>query len=40
VNYGFEGPSKKAFVCLGTAHASLKVEFSIDRQVPIREPQN
>jgi len=40
VYYGFSGPSKKLFVCLGSAHASLKVEFSIDRQVPIREPQN
>jgi pimeloyl-ACP methyl ester carboxylesterase len=40
VSYGFSGPSKKVFVCLGTAHASLKVQFSIDQQVPIREPQN
>ena len=40
VNYGFGGPAKKLFVCLGTAHASLKVQFSIDQQVPIREPQN
>jgi pimeloyl-ACP methyl ester carboxylesterase len=40
VNYGFRGPSKKLLVCLGTARASLKVEFTIDRQVPIREPQN
>jgi pimeloyl-ACP methyl ester carboxylesterase len=40
VNYGFSGPSKKVFVCLATARASLKVEFYIDRQVPIREPQN
>jgi len=39
VNYGFRGPSKKLLVCLGTARASLKVEFTIDRQVPIREPQ-
>jgi pimeloyl-ACP methyl ester carboxylesterase len=38
VNYGFSGPSKKVFVCLGAAHASLKVQFSIDRQVPVREP--
>jgi len=38
VQYGFSGPSKKLFVCLGAAHASLKVQFSIDRQVPIREP--
>jgi len=40
VNYGFRGPSKKLLVCLSTARASLKVEFTIDRQVPIREPQN
>ncbi len=40
VHYGFSGPGKKVFVCLGTARASLKVQFSIDRQVPIREPQN
>ena len=25
INYGFSGPAKKLFVCLGTAHASLKV---------------
>jgi pimeloyl-ACP methyl ester carboxylesterase len=40
VQYGFSGPTKKLFVCLETAHASLQVQFSIDRQVPIREPQN
>jgi pimeloyl-ACP methyl ester carboxylesterase len=40
VNYSFSGPGKKLFVCLGTAHASLKVQFSVDQQVPIREPQN
>jgi hypothetical protein len=40
VQYGFSGPSKKLFVCLRDARASLKVQFSIDRQVPIREPQN
>jgi len=40
VQYGFSGPSKKLFVCLGAARASLKVQFSIARQVPIREPQN
>ena len=40
VNYGFRGPSKKLLVCLSTARASLKVEFTIDREVPIREPQN
>ncbi len=38
VQYGFRGPGKKLFVCLGAARASLKVQFSIDRQVPIREP--
>ena len=38
VNYGFEGPSKKLLVCMGTARASLKVQFSIERQVPVREP--
>jgi hypothetical protein len=40
VSYGFSGPSRKLFVCHGTARASLKVEFSVDRQVPLREPQN
>jgi len=40
VQYGFSGPTKKLFVCFGAARASLKVQFSIDRQVPIREPQN
>ncbi|MGA2350553.1 MAG: hypothetical protein ABSF70_09000 [Terracidiphilus sp.] len=40
VQYGFSGPTKKLFVCLETARASLQVQFSIDRQVPIREPQN
>jgi pimeloyl-ACP methyl ester carboxylesterase len=40
VQYGFSGPTKKLFVCFGAAHASLQVQFSIDRQVPIREPQN
>jgi hypothetical protein len=39
VNYGFKGP-KKLLVCLASGHASLKVEFTIDRQVPMREPQN
>ncbi len=39
VNYGFKGPGKKLMLpCFGTARASLKVEFSIDRQVPLREP--
>jgi len=40
VHYGFSGPRKKLFVCLGVAHASLRVEFTITQQVPIREPQN
>jgi hypothetical protein len=40
VRYGFRGPGKKLLVCAGKAHATLKVQFSIDRQVPIREPQN
>jgi pimeloyl-ACP methyl ester carboxylesterase len=40
VQYGFSGPSRKLFVCHGSARASLKVEFSIDRQVPLREPGN
>jgi pimeloyl-ACP methyl ester carboxylesterase len=40
VQYGFRGPSRKVFVCLGAAHTSLKVQFYIDQQVPIREPQN
>ena len=40
VQFGFNGPTKKLFVCFGTAHASLKVQFSIERQVPVREPQD
>ena len=40
VQYGFSGPDKKLFICLGSARASLKVEFSIEQQVPLREPQN
>ena len=40
INYGFRGPGKKVLVCTGSAHASLKVEFTIDRQVPVREPEN
>jgi pimeloyl-ACP methyl ester carboxylesterase len=40
IQYAFSGPGRKLLVCHGTAHASLKVEFTIDRQVPIREPQN
>jgi len=38
-NYGFKGP-KKLLLCVASGHASLKVEFTIDRQVPMREPQN
>ena len=40
INYGFSGPARKLFLCRSTARASLKVEFSIDRQVPVREPLN
>jgi len=40
VLYGFRGPGKKLFVCLGNAHTSLMVEFKVDQQVPMREPQN
>jgi pimeloyl-ACP methyl ester carboxylesterase len=40
VDYGFSGPKRKLFVCGGSAHTSLRVQFSIDQQVPIREPQN
>ncbi len=40
INYGFKGPGKKLLVCIGSAHASLKVQFSIARQVPVREPAN
>ena len=38
VNYSFRGPGKKLLVCLGTARASLKVEFMVSREVPLREP--
>jgi len=40
VSYGFSGPGRKLFACLGGARASLKIEFTIDQQVPVREPQN
>ena len=40
VNYSFRGPGKKLLVCLASAHASLKVEFTVSRQIPIREPVN
>jgi hypothetical protein len=38
VSYGFKGPKKAVVVCLETGRAALKVEFTIDRQVPVREP--
>lgn len=38
VRYGFKGPGKKLFVCLGAARASLKVQFVIEQQIPLREP--
>lgn len=37
VQYGFSGPSRHVFVCHGTGRASLKVEFVVDRMVPVRE---
>ena len=40
VHYGFSGPGKKLFVCVGTARASLEVQFTISEQLPIREPQH
>jgi pimeloyl-ACP methyl ester carboxylesterase len=40
VRYSFSGPGRKLFVCLGTARASLKVQFTIDQQLPQREPPN
>ena len=40
ISYGFRGPSKKLMVCLGTARAAIMVDFTIDRQVPLREPQS
>ncbi|MGI4827757.1 MAG: esterase/lipase family protein [Janthinobacterium lividum] len=40
INYGFRGPGRKLLVCIGSAHASLEVHFSIARQVPVREPEN
>jgi pimeloyl-ACP methyl ester carboxylesterase len=39
VRYGFSGPGRKVFVCLGTARASLQVQFTISQQLPVREPQ-
>jgi hypothetical protein len=38
IHYGFSGPNKKLLVCVDTARAALKVHFSINQQVPIREP--
>lgn len=40
IQYSFTGPTKKFFVCLGKARASLKVQFNILSQVPLREPGN
>ncbi len=40
IQYGFRGPGRKVVVCIGTARASVRVDFSIDQQLPIREPQN
>jgi pimeloyl-ACP methyl ester carboxylesterase len=40
VQYSFSGPGKRLFLCIGSAHASLQVEFSIQQQTPVREPQN
>lgn len=40
IQYSFTGPTKKLFVCLSSVHASLKVEFNILSQVPLREPGN
>jgi pimeloyl-ACP methyl ester carboxylesterase len=40
VRYSFSGPGKRLFVCLAPARASLKVDFTINQQVPMREPQS
>ena len=40
VRYSFKGPSRKVLVCIGTGHATLKVDFSVRREIPIREPGN
>lgn len=40
IQYSFTGPRRKLVVCVNTARASLKVDFSIDQQIPLREPQN
>jgi pimeloyl-ACP methyl ester carboxylesterase len=40
IQYAFTGPRRKLVVCTGNAHASLKVEFSIDQRIPLREPGN
>jgi hypothetical protein len=40
VHYGFSGPSRKLMVCLGSARASLKVTFTIDQELPMREAAN
>ena len=38
VRYGFRGPARKLLVCLGAAHASLRVQFLVSQQVPLCEP--
>ena len=40
IRYSLTGPGKKLFACLGTARASLAVQFVIQQQLPLREPQN
>jgi pimeloyl-ACP methyl ester carboxylesterase len=40
VRYSFSGPGRKLFVCLGSGRASLQVDFTIQQQVPVREPQS
>ena len=39
IQYSFTGPRRKLVVCVNTARASLKVDFSIDQQIPLREPK-
>ncbi len=38
IKYSFKGPGRKVLVCLGTGRASLKVQFTIAQQLPLREP--
>ena len=40
VHYGFKGPSRKLIVCTGTGRAAVEVQFTVHRQVPLREPAN